>query len=256
MLRYAYKSQPSVIWWNLVRLGESLGELIGAGPRVDDETFKKDGVTDDLIQEVQERGEKLIMDAGEEYKAVFMAEFRQGMAARLGLKTYKKGDFDNLFTPWLDALEHGEIDFNHSFRRLGKLQMKDLATEEGRTQAAAIFFAKDASPGIALDEAKKRLGSWLDKWRSRIIEVWGEDGDEERRKAMDAVNPNFLPRNWILDELIRRVEKQNEREILQRIQYMSLNPFNDSWSWDALEEARLCGDVPKYKAGLQCSCSS
>ncbi|RAL66372.1 hypothetical protein DID88_006041 [Monilinia fructigena] len=28
MLRYSYRNQPTVIWWNLVRLGESLGELI------------------------------------------------------------------------------------------------------------------------------------------------------------------------------------------------------------------------------------
>lgn len=36
MLRYSYKNQPSVIWWNLVRLGESMGELIGSGAKVGD----------------------------------------------------------------------------------------------------------------------------------------------------------------------------------------------------------------------------
>ena len=34
MLRYSYKNQPSVIWWNLVRLGESMGELMGSGAKV------------------------------------------------------------------------------------------------------------------------------------------------------------------------------------------------------------------------------
>jgi len=218
--------------------------------------FLKEGVTKELMEEVQGRAEKVIMDAGEEYKAVFMAQFREGMSARLGLKGYCDGDFDTLFTPWLDALEQGEIDFNHSFRRLGTLKTRELATEQGRKQAAAIFFSKDASPSIGLEEAQKLIASWLELWRTRIIETWGEDNDEPRKKAMDAVNPNFLPRNWVLDELIQRVEKEGEREILQRIQHMSLNPFNESWSWDAKEEARFCGDVPKFKAGLQCSCSS
>ena len=45
-LRYSYKSQPSIVWWNLVRLGESLGELIGAGKKVDDKNFVTKGVTE------------------------------------------------------------------------------------------------------------------------------------------------------------------------------------------------------------------
>jgi uncharacterized protein YdiU (UPF0061 family) len=190
MLRYAYRAQPSIIWWNLVRLGESLGELIGLGDKVDDEKYIKDGITEEIVEEVQNRGEKIIMDAGEEYKAVFMAHFRKGMALRLGLKGYKEGDFDSLFTPWLDALEQCELDFNHSFRRLGSVTVVQLGGEEGRHQTAATFFRVDGSaPSIGLDEAKNRVANWLNKWRSRVIEDWGEDADNERKVAMDAINP-------------------------------------------------------------------
>ena len=66
----------------------------------------------------------------------------------------------------------------------------------------------------------------------------------------------FVPRSWILDELIERVEKNQEREILQGIMKMTLNPFEDKWDWDGDEEARFIGDVPKYKGMMQCSCSS
>jgi serine/tyrosine/threonine adenylyltransferase len=186
MLRYAYRAQPSVIWWNLTRLGEALGELIGLGSRVDEEKYVKEGVTEDLVEEVQERGEKIIMDAGEEYKAVFMAEFKAKMAKRLGLKGYKESDFDGLFTPWLDTLEQCELDFNHSFRRLGSLKVKDLATEEGRIEIARIFFRTD---GSNLDNGKKKMAEWLETWKDRIVEDWGGDNDEDRRQAMNAVNP-------------------------------------------------------------------
>lgn len=66
----------------------------------------------------------------------------------------------------------------------------------------------------------------------------------------------FVPRGWILDELIERVEKKGERQILKDIMTMSLNPFNEEWGINREEEERFCGDPPKYKAGLQCSCSS
>lgn len=66
----------------------------------------------------------------------------------------------------------------------------------------------------------------------------------------------FVPRSWILDELIDRVEKKGEREILPQIMKMNLDPFSESWGLDVEEEQRFIGDVPKYKGMMQCSCSS
>jgi uncharacterized protein YdiU (UPF0061 family) len=66
----------------------------------------------------------------------------------------------------------------------------------------------------------------------------------------------FIPRSWILDELIERVEKKGERDILQGVMKMALNPFEESWDWNKEEEDRFCGDVPHIKRAMQCSCSS
>ncbi len=66
----------------------------------------------------------------------------------------------------------------------------------------------------------------------------------------------FIPKNWVLDELIQRVEHGGERDILQRVLHMALNPFEDSWGWDRGEEERFCGDVPRQGRAMQCSCSS
>lgn len=56
--------------------------------------------------------------------------------------------------------------------------------------------------------------------------------------------------------MIERVEKKGEREILPQIMKLNLDPFQETWDWNADEEDRLCGDVPKYKGMMQCSCSS
>ncbi|KAJ5092677.1 hypothetical protein N7456_008538 [Penicillium angulare] len=258
MLRYSYKNQPSIIWWNLVRLGESLGELVGAGKKVDDEKFIKEGVSEEMEQDLIKRAEAIINRTGEEYKAVFLAEYKRLMCQRLGLKTQQESDFQDLFSEMLDTLEALELDFNHFFRRLSGLSVSELETEDQRTKAAAIFFHEDGFGGIGYTEesAKERIAKWLDNWRARVLEDWGAGNDEERQTAMKAVNPNFIPRGWILDEVIERVERKGDRDVLGRVMQMSLNPFQDKWGLREEEEQRFCGDVPKYKRAMMCSCSS
>ncbi|EMC96238.1 hypothetical protein BAUCODRAFT_33584 [Baudoinia panamericana UAMH 10762] len=260
MLRYAYKNQPSIIWWNLVRLGEALGELIGAGDRVDEKEFVEEGVSKDWADELVKRAETLIEATGEEYKAVFMDEYKRLMTARLGLKQCKSEDFESLYSDLLDTMEALELDFNHTFRRLSYISFEEIDTDEKRKEVAGRFFHHEGLSGLvgSEEDARARVAKWLEKWRARVVEDWpnSTEAKEERFRAMRAVNPKFIPRSWILDELIERVEKKGEREILGHVMDMALNPFQESWGWSKEEEERFCGDVPKYQRAMQCSCSS
>jgi len=56
--------------------------------------------------------------------------------------------------------------------------------------------------------------------------------------------------------VIERVERKGDREILGRVMQMALNPFEDEWGLDKDEEERFCGDVPRFKRAMMCSCSS
>ena len=194
MLRYSYKNQPSIIWWNLVRLGETFGELIGAGDQVEDTTFVEKGVSEEFAPTLIKRAETLIERAGDEYKAVFMAEYKRLMTARLGLQTQKTEDFEHLYSELLDTMEELELDFNHFFRRLSSVKVGEIETEEQRKEAAGIFFHKEGVSGVGVTDAmgRDRLGKWLGRWRERVIEDWGQDKDQEREKAMKAVNPKVL----------------------------------------------------------------
>ncbi|CAP70414.1 uncharacterized protein PODANS_3_4930, partial [Podospora anserina S mat+] len=215
MLRYSYRNQPTIIWWNLVRLGEALGEMMGIGERVDDEEYVEKGVVgEEMEKEMVGRAEKVIEQAGEEYKQVFLGEYKRLMSERLGLKGVKEDDFDGLFSPLLDAMEASELDFNLFFRRLSSVKVADLESEEGRTEQAKVFFYRDGLSETSSDDLEK-VADWLAFWKERVVEDWGEGKDEERIRAMKAVNPNFTPRGWIMDELIRRVEKEGERDVLR-----------------------------------------
>lgn len=256
-LRYSYRNQPSIIWWNLIRLGESLGELIGAGAHVDDQEFVSKGVTEDFAPELIKRAETIIHQVGDEYKAVFKAEYTRLMRARLGLTSDKESDFEELFSELLDTMEALELDFNRFFRRLSSLKISNLETEAQRKDVASVFFHAEGVTGLGNTDnnARERVATWLEKWKVRAEEDWGHM-DEERQREMKKVNPKFIPRSWILDELIQRVEHGGEREILGRVMHMALNPFEEEWEWDRAEEERFCGDVPRGSRAMMCSCSS
>lgn len=260
MLRYAYRAQPTIIWWNLVRLGETLGELIGAGERVDQELFIEKGVEEDFAPILIKRAENVIDAVGEEYKAVFLSEYRRLMTARLGLKTQKQSDFDKLFSDLLDIMEALELDFNHFFRRLSTIKVADIGTDEDRSNAAKIFAHSEGVTGLNESEEslREKVGKWLVGWRERVVEDWGEgdEAEKERQAAMKSVNPNFVPRSWLLDEVIERVEKKNDRKVLGAVMEMTLDPFKDSWEQDQELAKRFTGDVPRFKRSIQCSCSS
>ena len=287
MLRYSYRNQPTVIWWNLIRLGEALVELMGAGAKVDNEDLVRNGVSKEAEAEVVKRAETIIRRVGQEYQFVFLAEYQRLMMARVGLKTEQTDDLTGLFGDLLDTMEALELDFNHFFRKLSNVTLADVKTAEARQQIAQRFFHHEGitAVGVTEKEARERIGVWLERWRDRVVQDWGNDSsqDDERAKQMKAMNPKvsrppsssshplrprevhdrnsqrdkqFIPRSWILDEVIQRVERQGERDVLRRVMHMSLHPFEDSWGQDVEEEERFCGDVPRPKRAMQCSCSS
>jgi uncharacterized protein YdiU (UPF0061 family) len=247
---------------------------MGAGDRVDDEKFIKDGLEDDEAKGlIIERAEKLITQIGEEYKAVFIGEYKRAMTARLGLKNFKESDFDQLFSELLEIMEISELDFNLFFRRLSTVKLSELESEQARQDKASVFFYHDGVTGLGgEEEGRKRVGAWLDTWRQRVLEDWGdgstvsEEADTQRTEAMKKVNPSFIPRGWILDEIIRRVEKEKERNVLDRVMTMALHPFEDSWAGREFEgktyegnkeeESRWIADPPRVGRAMQCSCSS
>jgi uncharacterized protein YdiU (UPF0061 family) len=189
MLRYSYRNQPTIIWWNLVRLGEALGELMGSGAKVDETQFVEKGITEEETDELIKRAEGVIDRAGEEYKAVFLAEYKRIMTLRLGLKTQKDSDFEELMSELLDTLQAFELDFHHAFRRLSHIKLSEVETEDQRKDVAGRFFRANDAPRQE-SESRERIGKFLEKWSARVKEDWGEGKDEERQAAMYAVNPN------------------------------------------------------------------
>jgi uncharacterized protein YdiU (UPF0061 family) len=251
MLRYSFGHQPTIIWWNLVRLAEDIAELFVA-PNVDDEEFIKTGVKEPDADDLAKRAEAIIKDVGNEYKTVFLTEYKSLMAQRMGFKTCKETDMDTMFSPCLDLMAKYELDFHHFFRRLAEIPVRGivLAGEEANAQLAASFVHESAKNS---DEAKKAVLEFLHSYAARLAEQ--EVEDSERIPAQKKINPKFVPKNWVLDEIIQRVERKGDREVLKGVVEMVMRPFEDTW--EGVKDAdRWCGEVPVPKRSTQCSCSS
>jgi uncharacterized protein YdiU (UPF0061 family) len=113
------------------------------------------------------------------------------------------------------------MDFHASFRRLSSFD----PTRTGEEKYTRIFAANmigDVTinmPADAVDNAITETQHWLETYARRSrehaeIETLG-DGDRvaQRRGGMDAVNPRFVLRQWVLEELIADLESAGTEDI-------------------------------------------
>lgn len=86
--RYSYRMQPTIIWWNLVRLGEALGELMGSMEHVDDPVYIAGEYPEEQKSEIVTQGERIIDAAGEEFQSIFLEEYKKLMAKATLFQSY------------------------------------------------------------------------------------------------------------------------------------------------------------------------
>ncbi|KAF8426587.1 YdiU domain-containing protein [Tirmania nivea] len=261
MKRYSYHNQPTVIWWNLVRLAEDLAELFGSGDLCDTQEFIEKPLPRPELEKLVSRAEVQIELIGEEYKDVFKAEYISTFCTRLGLQVPRPEDLDQIISPTLDLLQSLELDFNGFFRKLSHIPVLSLDTKEKWFAASEVFLQEgEKYAGKGWKGAQEMIAEWLGGTYRTRLQLEERDyvgfGDEERKEKMLRVNPKFVARNWVLQEVIELVEKKKDREVLPGLMKMVLDPFRESWGWNEELERRWCGDPPKSERGLQCSCSS
>ena len=163
MGRYAYGNQPRIAHWNLACLGQALLPLLG-----EDEAA--------AVRDAQEAIRVL--------PALFEAAWLGGMRHKLGFLEEREADLE-LAQDLLNRMAENHADFTLTFRRLC-----DVA---GAAPAAD-------GPIRSLFDNPAAFDGWAAQWRRRLIEEPRDD--EERRAAMRAVNPAFIPRNHLVEEAI------------------------------------------------------
>lgn len=133
-----------------------------------------------------------------------------------------------------------------------------------------MLLPRDLVPPYLQDTCRQDWTEWLKVYQERVEASEREKGGDvrSRQECMQAANPRFILRQWILEEAIKRLERDNDVAFLQRVLDMATHPF-ESYGEDIVdpaacslptdevaEQRRLCEIGDEQMLGFQCSCSS
>jgi serine/tyrosine/threonine adenylyltransferase len=214
--RYCYGRQPAIALWNLAQLARALAPLVpGEGEAL---------------------GEAL-----DGYRAAYERESARMMAGKLGLEQLMPGD-EGLVEEMHALLIKEETDMTLFFRRLADFV-------PGKADVAVLSDAFYREPSSKTREGWSR---WLATYGHRL----GKESrsQEERKRAMDRVNPLYLPRNYLLQEAIDRAE-QGDSSRLETLLEVLRRPYEEQPGREAFAAKRP--DWARNRAGCSTlSCSS
>jgi serine/tyrosine/threonine adenylyltransferase len=185
--RYAYANQPRIAQWNLTRFAETLLPLLA-----------DDG--DAAVAVAQQA----LAAFGPRFQAAYLA----GLRAKLGLVEAYDGDLE-LAQDLLQRMAANEVDFTLLFRRLSEASLGGAHDEPVRS----LF----ADPAVC--------DGWMAKWRARLSSEGGTAS--QRRDAMCAVNPAFIARNHLVEEVIRAAVDNDDLSAFERLVAVLARPFDD-----------------------------
>lgn len=185
--RYAYANQPRIAQWNLARLAEAMLPLL--------DKDRDRGV---------EKAQALITG----FRPRFDQAYLTGLKAKMGLETDQPDD-PVLLQDLLDRMHQGEADFTLTFRALCK---------------AADDQAADAEIG-ALFSDPTLYDDWAKRWRSRL--ALEPDHDAGRGTHMRAVNPAYIPRNHLIEALIKSAVEDGDYGPFNQMVDVMAHPFEE-----------------------------
>lgn len=266
--RYNYANTPTAIWWNLTRLGENLAQLIGAGTElVDNPQFKANQFQKGWEDKVVKRASKVIEIGGEMYMYAFTKKYVETFFNRLGL-LHKLIDIQDpekqnadLLAPMLDVLKKVRCDYNKFFVQLQEARVESADFNIDDFAQSVLLKEVSEHEHYPRDELAQEVKEWVQKYQGYVSKTLEKEGFE-RYDRSSRYNPLFLPRNWILAEVIERAEESKCEDValLKKLEKMAFNPFDPS-KWgselkDYEQRWMLQSDVGEDKSMLQCSCAS
>ncbi len=222
MRRYRYGTQPQVANWDLLQLANALVPLIG-----DPEPLQ--GALDAFGPTYQEG-----------YQAM--------LAERLGWQAWTEGDAtlaDDLFA----LLVRTETDQVIWFRQLAAVTVSPEATDEDLLAPLADAYYAPEEVG---DELRAATVDWLRAWGARARS--GGLADDDRRRAMNALNPRFVLRNYLAQEVIEASEGGYDEPVRELLDVLR-RPYEDQPGRERFAAKRP--EWARHKVGCSMlSCSS
>lgn len=190
------------------------------------------------------------------------------MRLRLGLLTSDPADFDS-FSTLLDLMNLHSLDYHGTIRLLSQFPS---TTSPLLSAFLDLLLPADLVPAGLQQSARVSWTKFFETYQARLDQPQEVEAAKKesrsRRERMNAVNPRFVLRQWVLEETIKRVEEKNDLKALNRVLMLAGEPYEAygekvlggdsqcSLDVEAVERARLCALGEENMLGFQCSCSS
>jgi uncharacterized protein YdiU (UPF0061 family) len=180
--RYAYGRQPEIALWNLVRFANAIQPLVGETAPL----------------------EAALRGFADGYEPAWL----EMTASRLGLERFDATEDAPLVAALYDLLGAVETDYLIFHRRLARVDPAAPSIEP----LHEAFYLGDALP----KEHLARTEAWVREWAARVAAAENSSSPEAaasaaaaRRARMDALNPLYVPRNWLAQEAIDAAERED-----------------------------------------------
>ena len=216
--RYAYGRQPQIALWNLARLAGALMPLVKS---------------------------REALEAGlEHYRETYAQDFRASLAQKLGLQTLDRDGDTEAMETLFELLSAVETDMTIFFRTLAE-------SDDIGVVRAALY-----EPHALSSELATRWDDWLRWRRDRIaleLSVGAGLSMERRRERMNAVNPCYVPRNYLLQVAIDAAT-EGDLAPLEELRQVLGNPYEKRVGFEryAMRRPDWARDRPGCSA-LSCS---
>ena len=171
--RYSFSNQALVGPWNLSRFAETI-------------LF--------LLSDDQDKSIKIAEEILLNFEKIFNSTFNEITSKKLGFRLASKHS-ERLYNELLVLMESGQADFTLTLRSLESVVGK---SQQNHFNKNFVFPEK---------EQKVQLNNWLKDWL-KLLE--GEEADKENAsKRLRSNNPIFIPRNHIIEKIIKEAAKGN-----------------------------------------------
>ncbi|MEM9547408.1 MAG: YdiU family protein [Bacteroidota bacterium] len=189
--RYRFGNQPLIAQWNLYQLANGLYPL---------------------IEDV-----KPLEDALQRYEKMFTEAYDAMMRSKLGLQSKMESD-DSLIDNLEKTLSLTETDMTIFYRLLADVKIEDSASTAMKKVEFAFY-----KPKVYASAHRKSWEGWMAVYLKRINEE--TTTDEERKAAMNTVNPRYVLRNYMAQLAIDAADKM-DFSLIDELYTMLKSPYD------------------------------
>lgn len=223
--RYRFGQQPQIAAWNLLRLAEAFYPLLG--------------------------GTEALQAGLRRFEETWNESHAELITGKLGLASFRPEVDEPLWADLQAGLQLVETDMTLFFRGLAEVP-GDPEALHGKDDEALLQPLQEAFYVPPQPHHVRNWARWLRRYAARV----NEDGvsDEDRKRAMNRVNPKYVLRNYLAQEAIEQAEAGDPTRITELLGVLQ-RPYDEQP--EAQRFAARRPDWARHKAGCSMlSCSS